>query len=409
MRHRPKRHRQVHPAADPERRAGARHRLGLDGARVAALPGSSRTCRFPPIAPSSTSSPRGSAPSAIWSRPITTPRFRWRLKPRRRCSKSSGGCSTSSRSRTAGSIEQRVELVLAKLNLPSEADRGHAVGRLAAPRAAGPRARGRARPPAARRADQPPRHRRHHLARSVPRRVSGRRRVRHARSRVPSAARDPHRRDRSRQADVVAGRLRDVPSRRRKSGWPTKPFSRRSSTSGSPRRKCGCGRAIKARRTRNEGRVRALMAMRDERAARRERAGVRAPADGDAPSRPASWSSRRRGSARRSDGSRSFATSRRASCAAIASASSVRTAPARRRCCDCCSGELAPDAGEVRRGANVQVAYYDQQREQLDPERTVFDTIGDGNDYGDRQRPVASRERLPRATSCFRPSGRCRR
>src|SRR5262249_53227761 len=31
-------------------------------------------------------------------------------------------------------------------------------------------------------------------------------------------------------------------------------------------------------------------------------------------------------------------------------------------------------------GANVQVAYYDQQREQLDPDRTVYDTIGDGND-----------------------------
>src|SRR5262249_7960391 len=43
-------------------------------------------------------------------------------------------------------------------------------------------------------------------------------------------------------------------------------------------------------------------------------------------------------------------------------------------------GELPPDAGVVRQGANVQVAYYDQQREQLDPERSVFDTIGDGND-----------------------------
>ena len=43
-------------------------------------------------------------------------------------------------------------------------------------------------------------------------------------------------------------------------------------------------------------------------------------------------------------------------------------------------GELQPDAGEVRHGANVQIAYYDQQREQLDPERTVFDTVGDGND-----------------------------
>jgi ABC transport system ATP-binding/permease protein len=28
----------------------------------------------------------------------------------------------------------------------------------------------------------------------------------------------------------------------------------------------------------------------------------------------------------------------------------------------------------------VQIAYYDQQREQLDPDRTVVDTLGDGND-----------------------------
>jgi ATP-binding cassette subfamily F protein uup len=43
-------------------------------------------------------------------------------------------------------------------------------------------------------------------------------------------------------------------------------------------------------------------------------------------------------------------------------------------------GELQPDAGTVQCGANVQVAYYDQQREQLDPERTVFDTVGDGSE-----------------------------
>jgi ATP-binding cassette subfamily F protein uup len=41
-------------------------------------------------------------------------------------------------------------------------------------------------------------------------------------------------------------------------------------------------------------------------------------------------------------------------------------------------GELDPDDGEVRRGANVQIAYYDQQREQLDPERTVWETVADG-------------------------------
>jgi ATP-binding cassette subfamily F protein uup len=43
-------------------------------------------------------------------------------------------------------------------------------------------------------------------------------------------------------------------------------------------------------------------------------------------------------------------------------------------------GELTPDAGEVRRGANVEVTLYDQQREQLDPERSLFDTVGEGND-----------------------------
>ncbi|MDP2389765.1 MAG: ATP-binding cassette domain-containing protein, partial [Acidobacteriota bacterium] len=43
-------------------------------------------------------------------------------------------------------------------------------------------------------------------------------------------------------------------------------------------------------------------------------------------------------------------------------------------------GEMPPQAGTVRRGANVQVAYYDQQREQLDPDRSVVDTVGDGAD-----------------------------
>ncbi|MFN7914747.1 MAG: ATP-binding cassette domain-containing protein [Vicinamibacterales bacterium] len=42
--------------------------------------------------------------------------------------------------------------------------------------------------------------------------------------------------------------------------------------------------------------------------------------------------------------------------------------------------QLPPDAGTIRHGANVQIAYFDQQREQLDPEKTVFDTVGEGND-----------------------------
>jgi len=43
-------------------------------------------------------------------------------------------------------------------------------------------------------------------------------------------------------------------------------------------------------------------------------------------------------------------------------------------------GELDPDSGSIRRGTNVQIAYYDQQREQLDPDRTVFETVGEGRD-----------------------------
>jgi ATP-binding cassette subfamily F protein uup len=43
-------------------------------------------------------------------------------------------------------------------------------------------------------------------------------------------------------------------------------------------------------------------------------------------------------------------------------------------------GDLEPDTGEVRVGANVQIAYFDQQREQLDPELTLVETIGEGND-----------------------------
>ena len=42
-------------------------------------------------------------------------------------------------------------------------------------------------------------------------------------------------------------------------------------------------------------------------------------------------------------------------------------------------GELAPDSGEVRHGARLQVAYFDQQREQLDPDATLADSVNEGN------------------------------
>jgi ATP-binding cassette subfamily F protein uup len=44
-------------------------------------------------------------------------------------------------------------------------------------------------------------------------------------------------------------------------------------------------------------------------------------------------------------------------------------------------GTLAPDAGRVRLGVNLQIAYFDQLRAQLDPERSVADTISPGSDW----------------------------
>jgi ATP-binding cassette subfamily F protein uup len=43
-------------------------------------------------------------------------------------------------------------------------------------------------------------------------------------------------------------------------------------------------------------------------------------------------------------------------------------------------GELAPDAGRVRHGPRLEVAYFDQLRAQLDEERSVQDNVAEGSD-----------------------------
>jgi ATP-binding cassette subfamily F protein uup len=136
---------------------------------------------------------------------------------------------------------------------------------------------------------------------------------------------------------------------------------------------------IKARRTRNEGRVRALMAMRQERADQRARIGMarmqveiadqsgRMVFECDGISK--SFNNTpiiKEFSARIMRGDR---------IGLIGPNGAGKTTLLR-----LLLGELQPDSGVVRCGSNVQAAYYDQQREQLDPERTVFDTIGDGSE-----------------------------
>jgi len=44
-------------------------------------------------------------------------------------------------------------------------------------------------------------------------------------------------------------------------------------------------------------------------------------------------------------------------------------------------GELQPTAGSVRRGSNLQVAYFDQMRDALDLDATLADTISPGSEW----------------------------
>ncbi len=136
---------------------------------------------------------------------------------------------------------------------------------------------------------------------------------------------------------------------------------------------------IKARRTRNEGRVRALEVLREERAARRTRIGsARIQVELADPSGRLVFEARKLGKSfegRTVIRDFSDRIMRGDRIGLIGPNGSGKTTLLR-----LLLGEIEPDEGSVRRGANVQVAYYDQQREQLDPEATVFDTIGEGNE-----------------------------
>ncbi len=137
---------------------------------------------------------------------------------------------------------------------------------------------------------------------------------------------------------------------------------------------------IQARRTRNEGRVRSLEALRVARSQRRERVGtVRLTAQ------EAERSGRLVVEARHVDFARGSKPIVRDFSGIIARGDRVGligpNGVGKTTLVKLLLGELAPEAGSITLGTNLEIAYFDQLREQLDEDRSVFDTIADGAEF----------------------------
>jgi ATP-binding cassette subfamily F protein uup len=136
---------------------------------------------------------------------------------------------------------------------------------------------------------------------------------------------------------------------------------------------------IKARRTRNEGRVRALKAMREERRQRRERTGT---------ARLQLQEAERSGRlvAELKDvgfGYGGEPVIRNLSTTVLRGDRIGIIGPngaGKTTLLKLLLGELQPQAGEVRLGTNLQVLYFDQLREQLDPDKTVQQNLSGDQD-----------------------------
>lgn len=146
---------------------------------------------------------------------------------------------------------------------------------------------------------------------------------------------------------------------------------------------------VQARRTRNEGRVRALLKMREERRNRRERAGTAKMELQEAErtgklvfkARNISFAYQCSGGTGRPDEKPviinfSVTMMRGDRVGIIGPNGSGKTT-----LLNILLKELPPDKGSVSHGVNLKISYFDQTREQLDDERTVADNVANGSDY----------------------------
>jgi ATP-binding cassette subfamily F protein uup len=136
---------------------------------------------------------------------------------------------------------------------------------------------------------------------------------------------------------------------------------------------------IKARRTRNEGRVRRLESMRRDRADRRDRQGRAAVRIQEA-ERSGALVAELDGvsfdrDARPIIADLSVTVMRGDRIGIVGPNGAGKTTLLR-----LLLGSLEPTSGSVRRGTNLQVAFFDQLREQLDDEKSVADNVSDGSE-----------------------------
>jgi len=139
-------------------------------------------------------------------------------------------------------------------------------------------------------------------------------------------------------------------------------------------------KGIEARRTRNEGRVRRLEALRRERAARRERIG-HVNFDVGEGERSGKLVAELQHVSKSFDNRRVIADF---SCVIQRGDKVGLIGPngcGKTTLLKLLLGELQPDAGTVRRGTKLAIAYFDQFRAQLDDDATLIEVISPGSDF----------------------------